>query len=160
MEENALALQRNRPSLKRRGDTFNILTIDGGGLRGLIPAIILERLSSRFPRLVDAFDMIAGTSSGAILGASLAVSTLGPDDHTAAALAKELPPSAVRAVLEVTFQKYCSVPSSCRRFSLRGYSLSRDYCHILNQICFPCCTPSSATTCFAGFARAFGVTCA
>lgn len=69
VEDNAAFLARcPRPAFHRRDGTFNILAIDGGGLRGLIPAIILERLSDRFPRLLDAFDMIAGTSSGAILG--------------------------------------------------------------------------------------------
>lgn len=87
IEENAKAVVR-QPMLKPlpSANTFNILTIDGGGLRGLISAIILERLADRFPHLLDSFAMIAGTSSGSILAASIAM---------------DFPPSALRAALEV-----------------------------------------------------------
>ena len=52
-----------------------ILSIDGGGIRGIIPAKILVRLEkllqeySRNPqaRISDYFDLIAGTSTGSIL---------------------------------------------------------------------------------------------
>jgi patatin-like phospholipase/acyl hydrolase len=52
-----------------------ILSIDGGGIRGIIPAVILEHLEKRLQemtgkpdaRLADFFDMIAGTSTGGIL---------------------------------------------------------------------------------------------
>lgn len=50
-----------------------ILTIDGGGVRGIIPAVLLaelERVTGRPTR--DAFDMVAGTSSGAVLAAGIA----------------------------------------------------------------------------------------
>jgi patatin-like phospholipase/acyl hydrolase len=54
---------------------INILSIDGGGIRGIIPAVILnyieERLRARTgdknTTLADYFDMIAGTSTGGIL---------------------------------------------------------------------------------------------
>lgn len=51
---------------------FTILSIDGGGIRGLIPARILERLERHFPRLTSGFDLFAGTSTGALLAAGLA----------------------------------------------------------------------------------------
>lgn len=101
VEDNVAFLSARCPAapFKRRDGTFNILAIDGGGLRGLIPAIILERLCDRFPRLLDAFDMIAGTSSGAILGT---VSRRhDADAAAAAAMAKGLPPAALRTVLQV-----------------------------------------------------------
>jgi patatin-like phospholipase/acyl hydrolase len=52
-----------------------ILSIDGGGIRGLIPAMVLisleqklkERTGNSDMRIADAFDLIAGTSTGAIL---------------------------------------------------------------------------------------------
>ncbi|NVK10828.1 MAG: patatin-like phospholipase family protein [Gammaproteobacteria bacterium] len=58
--------------------TFNVLSIDGGGLRGIIPGLILTELEKKLQhyshrpdaRLCDFFDLIAGTSTGAILGAS------------------------------------------------------------------------------------------
>lgn len=51
---------------------FTILSIDGGGIRGLIPARVLERLERHFPRLTSSFDLFAGTSTGALLAAGLA----------------------------------------------------------------------------------------
>jgi uncharacterized protein len=50
-----------------------ILTIDGGGVRGIIPAVLLtalERATGKSTR--DTFDMVAGTSSGAALAAGIA----------------------------------------------------------------------------------------
>ncbi|UCB42980.1 MAG: patatin-like phospholipase family protein [Dehalococcoidales bacterium] len=52
-----------------------ILSIDGGGIRGLIPAMVLVSLEQKLKektgnpdmRIADAFDLIAGTSTGAIL---------------------------------------------------------------------------------------------
>ena len=50
-----------------------ILTIDGGGVRGIIPAVLLaelERVTGRPTR--ETFDMAAGTSTGAVLAAGIA----------------------------------------------------------------------------------------
>ncbi len=49
-----------------------ILSIDGGGIRGLIPARVLqeiENLTGR--RIADLFDLVAGTSTGGILALGL-----------------------------------------------------------------------------------------
>jgi len=52
---------------------FRILSIDGGGIRGLIPALVLAELERRTGRAVsDCFDLIAGTSTGGILALGLA----------------------------------------------------------------------------------------
>jgi patatin-like phospholipase/acyl hydrolase len=52
--------------------TFKILAIDGGGIRGIIPAKVLVRLETILgARIGDTFDMIAGTSTGAILTCGL-----------------------------------------------------------------------------------------
>ncbi len=52
--------------------TRYILTIDGGGIRGLIPALILAELEGRVGLpLHDCFDLIAGTSTGGIIAAGL-----------------------------------------------------------------------------------------
>lgn len=50
---------------------YNILTIDGGGILGIIPAKILDRLSSQNAYL-EKIDLFAGTSTGGILAAALA----------------------------------------------------------------------------------------
>ncbi len=50
----------------------SILSIDGGGIRGIIPAAVLVALESRMARPIGAlFDLIAGTSTGGILAAML-----------------------------------------------------------------------------------------
>ena len=50
-----------------------ILTIDGGGVRGIIPATLLARLEATTGRPTrDSFDFVAGTSTGAVLAAGLA----------------------------------------------------------------------------------------
>jgi patatin-like phospholipase/acyl hydrolase len=59
---------------------LRILCIDGGGIRGLIPAKILEYLESELQRiegsptarLADYFDYIVGTSTGALVTTMLA----------------------------------------------------------------------------------------
>jgi uncharacterized protein len=51
-----------------------ILSIDGGGIRGIIPATVLAKLEERTERSVsDMFDLIAGTSTGGILALGLSV---------------------------------------------------------------------------------------
>ena len=50
-----------------------ILAIDGGGLRGLIPACVLAGLEATTGRPArDTFDFLAGTSTGAVIAAGLA----------------------------------------------------------------------------------------
>jgi patatin-like phospholipase/acyl hydrolase len=51
---------------------YKILSIDGGGIRGIIPARLLERLEVHLPGLVQDFDLFAGTSTGAVLAAGFA----------------------------------------------------------------------------------------
>jgi len=54
-------------------DMRHMLTIDGGGVRGIIPAVLLaalERATGRPTR--ETFDFVAGTSTGAVLAAGIA----------------------------------------------------------------------------------------
>ena len=52
----------------------SILSIDGGGIRGIIPATYLTAIETRTGKpLCELFDIIAGTSTGGILAASLTV---------------------------------------------------------------------------------------
>lgn len=59
---------------------FRILSLDGGGIRGLTSAILLECLEKRLQkheqkpeaRLRDYFDLIAGTSAGSIIACGIA----------------------------------------------------------------------------------------
>lgn len=52
----------------------HLLSIDGGGIKGLIPAIILEEIERRINRpLHEVFDLMAGTSTGAIIVTALSM---------------------------------------------------------------------------------------
>jgi hypothetical protein len=72
-------------------DYYNILSFDGGGLRGIIPGVVLENMEKsawdyavsknyKFPKypgrdglfaMKDLFDMTSGTSTGSIIAAGL-----------------------------------------------------------------------------------------
>lgn len=53
--------------------TFKILSIDGGGIRGVYSAHILKKIEEEFEiKLHDYFDLIAGTSTGSIIAAAIA----------------------------------------------------------------------------------------
>jgi uncharacterized protein len=60
------------------GSAFTVLAIDGGGIRGIIPARVLQAIEERTGRPVaELFDLVAGTSTGGILALGLAK----PDEH-------------------------------------------------------------------------------
>lgn len=78
-----MTCQKTEPTASQK--PFRVLTIDGGGMRGLYSAALLAKLNSiytskRFTspsseQMLDVgtgFDLIAGTSTGSILGAALA----------------------------------------------------------------------------------------
>ncbi len=52
--------------------SIKVLSIDGGGIRGIIPAIILAELQKRLAKnLYEVFDLIAGTSTGGIIAVGI-----------------------------------------------------------------------------------------
>lgn len=52
--------------------SYRILSLDGGGIRGLITAILLERLEQAHPGFLSQVDLFAGTSTGGLLALGLA----------------------------------------------------------------------------------------
>jgi patatin-like phospholipase/acyl hydrolase len=51
---------------------MRVLSIDGGGIRGIIPALVLAEIERRSQkRIFELFDLIAGTSTGGILVCAL-----------------------------------------------------------------------------------------
>lgn len=52
--------------------SFNVLAIDGGGIRGVFTARVLERLAQERPEFVSRVALCAGTSTGGILALGLA----------------------------------------------------------------------------------------
>lgn len=63
--------------MEQRGDhKFKVLSIDGGGIRGIIPLKILAELEKYIDGpLSDTFDLIAGTSTGGIVALALTASS-------------------------------------------------------------------------------------
>ncbi|XP_062079758.1 patatin-like protein 2 [Humulus lupulus] len=66
------------------GNVITVLSIDGGGIRGIIPGTILscleselQRLDGEEARIADYFDVIAGTSTGGLVTAMLTA----PDEN-------------------------------------------------------------------------------
>ena len=75
------------PDQARQPDRFRVLSIDGGGIRGLIAARVIARLEELISaeageerRLADCFHMFAGTSTGGLL--SLGLTVPDPDNPT------------------------------------------------------------------------------
>lgn len=53
---------------------LRILAIDGGGIRGIIPAVLLAEIEKRTKKPISkCFDLIAGTSTGGIIALALCV---------------------------------------------------------------------------------------
>lgn len=86
MEPTSAAKQSRRsegtlPGLRRRlpwpaDKPFRILTIDGGGIRGILPAAVLTEFEAGLPdghSSGDYFDLIAGTSTGGIIALGLSI---------------------------------------------------------------------------------------
>jgi hypothetical protein len=66
--------QRRIPQAWPKDRRFRILSIDGGGIRGIYPAAILAGLEQRFlggRSIASCFDLVAGTSTGGIIGVGL-----------------------------------------------------------------------------------------
>jgi patatin-like phospholipase/acyl hydrolase len=52
--------------------SYRVLSCDGGGVRGIITARLLQRLQAACPNWIDTIDLFAGTSTGAIISVGLA----------------------------------------------------------------------------------------
>jgi patatin-like phospholipase/acyl hydrolase len=71
---------------------MRVLAIDGGGIRGLIPALVLTELERRAGRRVfELFDLIAGTSTGGILACALCAPEALPAEQLVALYEEEGP---------------------------------------------------------------------
>ena len=75
-KRSAGSLRRRRVALPWPEDQqFRILSIDGGGIRGIFPAAFLAGLEERYlggASVAGCFDLIAGTSTGGIIALGLA----------------------------------------------------------------------------------------
>lgn len=57
---------------------YRILSFDGGGIRGVLSAVLLKRLNNIFPELIEKTNIFAGTSTGSFIALGLAYG-LSPD---------------------------------------------------------------------------------
>lgn len=55
----------------QESEDFKILSIDGGGIKGLYSAIILADFEEKFGKMSDHFNLICGTSTGGIIALAL-----------------------------------------------------------------------------------------
>ena len=80
---------------------MRILAIDGGGIRGIIPALVLADLERRAGRPVfELFDLIAGTSTGGILACALCAPESLPAEQLVALYEEEGPEIFSRSALQ------------------------------------------------------------
>jgi uncharacterized protein len=71
---------------------MRVLSIDGGGIRGIIPALVLAELERRAGRRIhELFDLIAGTSTGGILACALCAPEALPAEQLVALYEEEGP---------------------------------------------------------------------
>jgi patatin-like phospholipase/acyl hydrolase len=78
-----------------------VLSIDGGGIRGLIPALVLAEIEKRTGRRIAGLvDYLAGTSTGAILACALAKPDPLPAEELAAIYVEEGPHIFRRSLLK------------------------------------------------------------
>lgn len=94
-------------------DEFKILSIDGGGIRGVFPAVYLNYIQGKIHgSIFEYFDMIVGTSTGAIIALALALNI-----HTDTILklykekGKKIFPKRLRRLTNgIIFPKYSNKP--------------------------------------------------
>ena len=62
-------------------EVIRVLSIDGGGIRGLIPLVILAKIEEQIPDrpISEMFHLVAGTSTGGIIAAALSTKKPGTD---------------------------------------------------------------------------------
>ncbi|XP_055834953.1 patatin-like protein 2 [Solanum dulcamara] len=117
------------------GDFITVLSIDGGGIRGIIPATILSFLESQLQeldgkdaRLADYFDVIAGTSTGGLVTAMLTA----PDENNRPLYAaKDITPFYLEHCPKIFPQKNCGLFAPIRKMvqALIGSKYDGKYLH-------------------------------
>ncbi|GJN24710.1 hypothetical protein PR202_gb12465 [Eleusine coracana subsp. coracana] len=99
--------QRGRLPPPKYGEHITVLSIDGGGIRGLIPLQALKSLEEKLraldgpeARIADYFDVIAGTSTGGLIAAMLAA----PEDKKKKSMAAARPKYTAKAIEDLYFK--------------------------------------------------------
>ena len=96
-----------------------ILSIDGGGLKGVMPAAFLAAIEETYGvRIVDHFDIIAGTSTGGIIALGLGLGLTASEIHQ---FYIEHGPEIFGQTDNVRFPKLRSLMRTCRLFNRSKY---------------------------------------
>jgi len=92
--------------------SVKVLSIDGGGIRGIIPAVILDKLRACLEReLWQSFDLIAGTSTGGIIALGIGTGCKGGQPYSPAELLNfyvENGPAIFKKNLLTTLRELCA----------------------------------------------------
>lgn len=67
--------EQPKPSMPR---SFNVLSLDGGGTRGTVCAVLLDRIQNAHPNFLRDLDLVAGVSTGGIQALALAAGKTPP----------------------------------------------------------------------------------
>ncbi|KAE9466854.1 hypothetical protein C3L33_01230, partial [Rhododendron williamsianum] len=110
------------------GNLITVLSIDGGGIRGIIPGVMLSYLESQLQvldganaRLADYFDVVAGTSTGGLIAAML---TAPNSDERPLYAAKEIVAS--NPVIDVALSDICISTSAAPTYLPAHYFTNTD----------------------------------
>lgn len=122
MEKTSFSRQLPLPPNHQRFIT--VLSIDGGGIKGILPAVILEYLESQLQeldgknaRIADYFDVIAGTSTGGLVTAMITA----PDENNRPLYAaKDIKPFYLENCPKIFPQSHSRFPFGKMLKSLRG----------------------------------------
>ena len=80
IQQAQILIQEESPETMNTKAKYKILSIDGGGIRGIIPALLLAEIERRAQKpIFSLFDLITGTSSGGILALGLTKPRLSSD---------------------------------------------------------------------------------
>jgi hypothetical protein len=106
-----------------RFNMVKILSIDGGGIRGIVPAVVLAEIERRTGKpIASLFDLIAGTSTGGILALGLAIpKTAGAPLYTAQNLTNMYEREGHRIFSRSLFRSLLALDNlTWRKYSSRG----------------------------------------
>jgi len=145
-------IHQRREQLRWSENDFRILSIDGGGIKGILPAAILAECERRFLKggsSADYFDMLGGTSTGGIVALGLGVGMRADEilqiylEHGAAIFPRGwTPPTSLGRAMRNTYQffrdlalyKYDSKPLE---YALRSAFGNRLYGECKSRITIP-----------------------
>jgi patatin-like phospholipase/acyl hydrolase len=94
---------------------YHILTLDGGGIRGVLTASLLERMEAEVPGFLEQVDLVAGTSTGGILSLALASGRTPTQarelyEHLGGAVFKDSLWDNIKDLGQITGAQYSNVP--------------------------------------------------